>query len=146
MRALPTCLLILTMLVGTTAAADPPTDTESAPTNPPKPLLRWNVEAALGPPPGSVLLEPVEVTGHRDAFREADQRMKKTIDALPCSGCGGETAKEKVGVVEKVLTGAAAILKDQFVATEEDAVPMGIKDRAEAEAQQRVFLRPGQQP
>jgi hypothetical protein len=145
MRPLSPLLLMLVALLA--SAAEPATapSTTPAPAETPEPLLQWNVGKALGPAPDAVLLAPVEVTGHRDAFREADQRLKKAAEALPCVGCGG-SAREKVGVVEKVLTGAVEVLKAGLVAPEDAAEPVGIKDRAEAEAENRRFIKPGQDP
>lgn len=141
MRA-PLILLVLAALAcGAVARAADPVPAE----RPPK-LLQWKVEAAPTLPAGSVQLPTVEVTGHRDAFQDIDQRLKKAQAALPCSGCGAPTAREKVGVVEKVLTGAADLLKSQFVAKENAGDPDAIKDRAEQEAEERPLFRPGQLP
>lgn len=145
MRALLTAFLMLT--TPAVAAAGTAADTPAAAVQvaEPKPLLRWNLDRAMGPAPEAVLLAPGEVTGHRDAFREADQRLRKATEALPCVGCGG-SAQEKVGVVEKVLTGAAEVLKSQFVAAENAAEPESIEDRAQQEAGERRFIRAGQAP
>ena len=97
-------------------------------------------------PAGSVQLPTVEVTGHRDAFRDADQRLRKTQSALPCTGCGAPTAKEKVRVVEKVLSDATELLKARFVAPANAGAQEEIKDRSEAEAAERPMFRPGQLP
>ncbi|MDP3859315.1 MAG: hypothetical protein Q8Q73_16295 [Stagnimonas sp.] len=145
MRALLTAFLMLTTLAAAAAETSPAASPAAAPAEQAKPLLRWNLGRAMGPAPEAVLLAPVEVTGHRDAFREADQRLKKAAEALPCVGCGG-SAKEKVGVVEKVLTGAADVLKSQFVADEHAADPDSIEDRAQQEAGDRRFIRAGQDP
>lgn len=137
--------MLLPLLV--LAACGPPARAaDAAATERPPKLLQWKVEATPALPAGSVQLPTVEVTGHRDAFRDADQRLRKTQAALPCSGCGGATAKETVGVVEKVLTGATELLKAQFVAAENAGAQEEIKDRSEAEAAERPMFRPGQLP
>lgn len=128
------------------ADASPPSAATTEPAPAARPLLQWNLKSATQAPAGSVLLPEVKVTGHRDAFQEADEKLRKAAAALPCTGCGGNTAQEKVGVVEKVLTGAADVLKQQFVAADEAAEPVAIKDRAEAEAEARPLFRPGQDP
>jgi hypothetical protein len=129
-----------------TPPAAPPTASAAEPAPAARPLLQWNLKSATQAPAGSVLLPEVKVTGHRDAFQEADEKLRKAAAALPCTGCGGNTAQEKVGVVEKVLTGAAEVLKQQFVASDGAAEPATIKDRAEAEAAARPLFRPGQDP
>lgn len=141
---LVTILLLLSTVTATAAAEPEPTP--PGPTEPARPKLQWNIDRALGPAPDAILLEPVEVTGQRDAFRESDQRLKKVVSNLPCTGCGGEVAKEKIGVVEKVQTGAADLLKTQFVAPENAGKPDSIEDRASAEALDRPLIRPGQNP
>jgi hypothetical protein len=130
--------------VTTSAAAPAASAAEPAPSA--RPLLQWNLRSAAQAPAGAVLLPEVKVSGHRDAFQEADEKLRKATAALPCTGCGGNTAQEKVGVVEKVLTGAAELLKQQFVAADGAAEPVAIKDRAEAEAEARPLFRPGQDP
>ncbi|ROH92090.1 hypothetical protein ED208_06900 [Stagnimonas aquatica] len=130
----------------TSPATTAPTASTAEPAPATKPLLQWNLKSATQAPAGSVLLPEVKVTGHRDAFQEADEKLRRAAAALPCTGCGGNTAQEKVGVVEKVLTGAAEVLKQQFVAADDAAEPATIKDRAEAEAAARPLFRPGQDP
>ena len=138
--------MILPMLIAAACGPAVARAADPAPAERPPKLLQWKVEAAPALPAGSVQLPTVEVTGHRDAFQDADQRLKKAQSALPCTGCGAPTATEKVGVVEKVLTGAAALLKSQFVAPENAGEQGDIKDRAEADAGGRPMFRPGQLP
>lgn len=142
-----TALLLMTLTIAAAAAADPePVPAQPTSSEPARPILQWNIDRALGPAPDAVLLAPVEVTGQRDAFRESDQRLKKAVSNLPCTGCGGEVVQEKAGVVEKVLTGTADVLKAQFVAPENAGEPDSIEDRASAEALDRPLIRPGQDP
>ena len=152
----PRALVVLSswLLAGTALAEPAPAVTAPAPAEATaaepapaaKPLLQWNLKSATQAPAGSVLLPEVKVTGRRDAFQEADEKLRKAAAALPCTGCGGNTAQEKIGVVEKVLTGAAEVLKQQFVTSDAAAEPATIKDRAEAEAAARPLFRPGQDP
>ena len=74
-----------------------------------------------------------------------------TADKKPAEGAANPEKAlaariQKVGVVEKVLTGAAALLKSQFVAPENAGEQGDIKDRAEADAGGRPMFRPGQLP
>lgn len=110
------------------------------PAEAPKKLLQWNLGAALAPPPGTVVLDPVQVTGRRDAFGEADQRLRKLAETLPCTGCGGDAAGEQRGLVEKVLTGTRAALAAALVAPENAGEPHSIEDRALQDAEDRRFL------
>lgn len=144
MRILST--LLLTCLALGVGAEDAATRPGPATEAPPRPLLQWNTERALGPAPDAVLLAPVEVTGHRDAFSESDRRLREATDTLPCVGCGGPTAKEKEGVVEKVLAGAVDVLRAGFVAGEDAGDPVSVKDRAETEAEDRRFLPANKNP
>ena len=72
--------MILPMLIAAACGPAVARAADPAPAERPPKLLQWKVEAAPALPAGSVQLPTVEVTGHRDAFQDADQRLKKEKD------------------------------------------------------------------
>ncbi|TAJ55069.1 MAG: hypothetical protein EPN60_16420 [Nevskiaceae bacterium] len=130
----------------TTPPAAPPTASAAEPAPAAKPLLQWNLKSATQTPAGSVLLPEVKVTGHRDAFQEADEKLRKAAAALPCTGCGGNTAQERQSLTEKVVRGAVGVLESALVAPENAGEKAAVEDQAAAMANDHRFIRDGQDP
>lgn len=142
------------LLAGAALADPPPVTTSTAPpaasvaASAPagKPLLQWNLKSAAQTPAGAVLLPEVKVSGHRDAFQEADEKLRKATAALPCTGCGGNTAQERQGLTEKVLRGAVGVLESALVTPENAGEKSAVEDQAAAMANDHRFIREGQSP